>query len=65
MSKRIKYWLDSGANIHSKREGETTTDELGVTDDEWDAMSDDEREALVKECAFEQSEWGFYVVDEG
>lgn len=59
MSKKIKYWCDSGANIHSCRKGETSLDELGLTEDEWNAMSDDERDDMMREIACERLDWGY------
>lgn len=56
---KLKVWLDSGANINSTYEVETTTEELGFTDEEWNALSHDEKEAEAKEVAFERSEWGW------
>jgi hypothetical protein len=55
----IKYWCDSGANIHSKYEGEITVDEQGFTDEEWQALSEDEKEEIMKESAFERLDWGW------
>lgn len=65
MSKRTKsgrtiyWWMDSGANIHSCNYGKITLDELGITDEKWDAMSEDEREELMKPLVFDQVDWGF------
>jgi len=65
MSKQIKpgrtiyWWMDSGANIHSCNRGEITLDELGITDDEWNAMSEKEREEVMRDVAFMQVDWGF------
>lgn len=59
MSKTIKYWCDSGANIHSCRKGTTTLDELGMTEEEWNEMSDNERDDLMREIACERMDWGY------
>jgi hypothetical protein len=40
MSKVFKVWLDSGANIHSNRSVIISLEELGYTDEEWEAMSE-------------------------
>lgn len=59
MAKTIYYWMNSGANAHSCRYGEVSLDTLGVTDAEWDAMSDDDKDDLIRDCAFDMSEWGW------
>ena len=59
MSVKIKYWCDSGANIHSCRTGTTTFEELGVTKDEWDEMSSDEKEEIMRDIAFDRLDWGY------
>lgn len=64
MTIKIKYWLDSGANIHSQYEGKTTTDEIGITDDEWRSMTDQDKEEMMREYAFERSDWGYISEDE-
>ena len=56
---RLKIWLDSGANIHSKRETIIDFEDLGITEEKWDAMSESEQEETAKEVAFESLEWGF------
>jgi len=52
--KRIKYWLNSGANHQSCYEGSFL-----VGADVWDAMSEEEQEAEARQYAFEKSDWGF------
>jgi len=64
MSKKIKYWCDSGANIHSCRKGTTTLDELGLTEEEWHAMSDEDRENLMQDIALDRLNWGYALEDE-
>lgn len=59
MSKRFKVWLDSGANADSRREQEFSLDDIGISDSEWEAMTDDEKEAEMREIAFDHSDWGF------
>lgn len=62
--KKIKWWCDSGANAFSCREGVVTTKEIGITDAEWDAMTEDERESLMKEIAWDRLDWGFSEIEE-
>ena len=57
----IEYWLDSGANIHSCYTGEVSLEDLGLTGEEWDNMRNKEKDELMFELAFEQSEWGYCV----
>lgn len=64
MTIRIKYWLDSGANHASCRRGETTTDEAGITDDEWRAMTDEEKDEMMRGYAFEHGDWGWCAEDD-
>jgi hypothetical protein len=59
MTIRIKFWCDSGANIHSCREGYITTDELGITDEEWNSYTEEEKTEMMKEVAWENLDWGW------
>ena len=59
MSRLFRVWNDSGANIHSKFEVVTSLDELGLTEAEWDGMTEDEREETMREVAFQRSDWGY------
>lgn len=63
MSKTFEIWLDSGANIHSCYKQEISLEELGMTDEEWDAMSDEERDEMMREIAFDRSDWGYREID--
>lgn len=63
MSRKFKVWLDSGANIHSKRQVTITLKEIGIEDGEWDEMSDDDKDEAMKETAFEHADWGYVEVD--
>lgn len=60
---KFKVWLNSGANIHSEYSVEVTTEELGLTESEWDELSEDEKEETMKEIAFERAEWGFKIIN--
>lgn len=61
-SRLFKFWLDSGANIHSTRKGLVTLQELGITSNDWDDMTEDEKEEVMKEIIFAQADWGFVEV---
>lgn len=57
---KVRYWLDSGANIHSSYEG---TFEIGSED--WEAMSTKEKDDYAREYAWDRIDWGYCVVEEG
>lgn len=59
MSKRFKVYLDSGANIHSKYEQVVELDDIGLTDEEWNEMTEKQRDEVMKEVAWERMEWGY------
>ena len=59
MSRKFKVWLDSGANIQSKYETEIDLDTLGITSEDWDNMSEPEKDKAMREIAFESSDWGY------
>lgn len=63
MSKKFKVWLDSGANHDSCREEVVSLADLGISDAEWAAMSEDDRETAMRQVAFERSDWGFTEID--
>jgi hypothetical protein len=53
---KFRYWCDSGANIHSCLEGEC---EIEMTEEEFAAMSDEEKEEMMRGYAFERLDWGW------
>ncbi|EIX3585800.1 hypothetical protein MKB75_002527 [Salmonella enterica] len=63
MSKRFKVYLDSGANIHSKYEQVVELDDIGLTDEEWNEMTEKKRDEVMKEVAWERMEWGYYEIE--
>lgn len=63
MSKVFKVWLDSGANIHSRYENIVSLDELGFTDEEFAALSGDEKDNIMRDIAWERMDWGYQEVD--
>jgi len=60
---KFNVWLDSGANAFSQYSLEVTTDDLGLSDEEWDQLSEQEKEETMKEIAFERAEWGFSLIE--
>jgi hypothetical protein len=55
----IKYWCDSGASVYSCREGSTTLEDLGLTEAEWHAMPNDEKDEMMRELACDRLDWGY------
>ena len=60
--RKFRVWLDSGATIHSTYGIEITLADLGYGDDEWDALSDFERDCIMKDVAFERADWGYQEI---
>ena len=63
MTRKFKVWLDSGANIHSCRKQTIELSDIGITDAEWDEMSDDAKDEVMREFAFDQSDWGYSEIE--
>ena len=63
MSKGICFYLDSGANIHSRYSTFVTWDELGMTEEEWEELTEEEQTDIAKDYAWAQMDWGFYKSD--
>jgi hypothetical protein len=57
--RKITFWLNSGANIHSCRKVQRTFYEIGIEEDVWDNMTEDEKEEVAKEICFERADWGW------
>lgn len=57
--KKFEVWMDSGANIHSKRKTIVSLDYLRISDDEWEEMTEEQRDDVMREIAFERSDWGY------
>ena len=63
MSKKFKVWLDSGANIHSMYSVVVSLEELWYTDEEWELLSEDIKEDIMREIAFERTDWGWKEIE--
>ena len=63
MTKRFRVWNDSGANIHSRYQVTTSLDELDLTEAKWNTMTEDEREEIMREVAFQCSDWGYAEIE--
>lgn len=48
---KVKFVCDSGANIHSARTEVIDTNDLGYSDEEWEALSDDDKYEMVSDWA--------------
>jgi len=57
--RKIKFYLDSGANIHSEYSVKLTFKEIGVTEEEWDSMNEIEKEEIARDIAWQRAEWGW------
>lgn len=60
---KIQFWCDNNANIHSKKTETFTLDQLGIEENDWKEMSEDERYAMVHEWAMQEFEYGFKVIE--
>ncbi len=56
-TKTIKVWLDSGANHQSCYEAE-----FEIDSEEWDEMTEDQKDEYARDIAFNQSDWGWREV---
>ncbi|EAZ0462172.1 hypothetical protein CB017_015885 [Salmonella enterica] len=64
MGRKYKVWLDSGANIHSCYKQEIDTEEdLGISDDEWDSYSEEAKDEIMRDVAWEKMDWGFEEIE--
>lgn len=59
MSRTFKVWLDSGANCQSCYEQEVSLEDLGLSSEEFDEMSDEEKDSLFREIAWDRMDWGW------
>jgi hypothetical protein len=60
MSDRVyKVWLNSGANIHSCYEQEVSLSELGLTAEEFDELSEDDQDSVMRDVAWDRMDWGW------
>ena len=64
MSKKVKVWLDSGASTHSEYSVKISLDDIGISDEEWDEMSDDERDEVMRDIAFDRASWGYREIND-
>lgn len=62
MTRKFEIWLDSGANIHSCKKTIVTLDDIGLSEEEWDEMDQDEKDENMRDVAFETLDWGWKEV---
>ena len=56
----VKFFCDSGANVHSCREEEiNTVEDLGLAVNEWENLSEDAKFEIVQEWAHDKLEIGY------
>jgi hypothetical protein len=60
---KITFHCDNNANIHSEKTAEFTPEDLGLTDAEWLALSDDEKNVHVSDWAHE--DFDYWYSEEG
>ena len=61
---KVKFYCDSGANIHSCREEEIDlVEDWGMTPEECEALNEDEKLELAKEWAYERLDIGMEILD--
>lgn len=56
---KIVFWHDNNANIHSRAEETYTPEKLGLTEEEWKALTEDEKYEMVKEWALQNFDYGY------
>lgn len=62
---KVKFWFDSGANIHSSKELILDVEkDLGFTEQEWIDMSNEDKESVVWETMLQYADYGWEEVEE-
>lgn len=57
---KVRFYCDSGANIHSCRdEIFDTVEDLGLEDGEWEKMDDEAKEECVKDWMSDHLDYGW------
>ena len=56
---KVKFYCNSGANAVSTRVEIVDIEDYGYTDNEWHALTDDQKYEIVEEWAWERLEIGF------
>ena len=53
---KVKFVCNSGANIHSAREEVVDLEDFGISDDDWQIMSDNQKQEVVEYWAYDRLE---------
>lgn len=56
---KVRFFCNSGANIHSTRQEVVDLEKLGISDTDWRDMSEEEKYKVAEEWAWEKLEIGF------
>ena len=56
---KITFHCDNGANIHSEYKEDVDLEEFGFTEAEWLALTDEEKNEIVKDWALERFEYWY------
>lgn len=56
---KVKFWCDNNANIDSQRSETFELSDFGYTEEEWKAMSEEEKQKHVEDWAMERFDFGF------
>ncbi|AUR87465.1 hypothetical protein NVP1101O_054 [Vibrio phage 1.101.O._10N.261.45.C6] len=57
---KVRFFCDSGANIHSCREEVIDLEEdLGISDEEWNSMGEEDQQKEVMEWAWDRLDVGW------
>ncbi len=57
---KIETYIDSGANAHSCKRATYSLDELGLSDEDWSEMTEQEKEDFMRPIIWDTLEWGFF-----
>jgi hypothetical protein len=49
---KVKFWCDSGANIHSEKSEVVDLGEWGISEEEWATYTEDDKYKLAEEWAW-------------
>jgi hypothetical protein len=60
---KIKFYCDSGANIHSRRTETVDISEIGYTEEEWKELSDDGKQEAAQDWANDRLEIGYEEIE--
>lgn len=52
---KVKFYMDTGANIKSSKTSREldTVDDLGLEDDEWESMTEEQKHAVAEEWCWQ------------